>query len=349
MRRLLTVTSGSHPENRFTRQAFLRLMLGAGLIHNGAPLRAIGESLQSLLPLPDLEGCGRVDSETVASYETVTTAYERLYWTTPASTLFNSAMTQLDLGLHLLRMGLDGDASTATFAAAVMRSALLAGRIAFFDLGQPVVAQDCLNTARELSSESSDHALAAVIYGHLAFIPGFANDATSALSCVGVAQRHATYAGSPLIRSWLHCVSAEFLTRAGQPKAGLVKFHLAEDAIQTVGSDPPWIDFYDESRLHGFGGYALLAAGKPAEAASQLENALERLAPNANKQRSVLLFDLATAYAPLDPVRAVQLAGEAYDTLQSNGYAVARDRVLVVRNALRDCPSATALAERTTA
>jgi phosphoglycolate phosphatase-like HAD superfamily hydrolase len=53
------------------------------------------------------------------------------------------------------------------------------------------------------------------------------------------------------------------------------------------------MDYYDQTRLNGFKGFAYLAAGRPDEARSALSDALAALDTDAVKQRAVFLTDLA--------------------------------------------------------
>ena len=61
---------------------------------------------------------------------------------------------------------------------------------------------------------------------------------------------------------------------------------------------------------------------------------------------SILLLDLATAYADSDPEHAIQLAGQAVETLRRDWYATARDRLPVLRAALDGTPYRGELEER---
>jgi hypothetical protein len=135
--------------------------------------------------------------------------------------------------------------------------------------------------------------------------------------------------------------------RNGDPKVGLARVRQAEDALTSGGADPDWLDFYNPSRLACFASYAQVAAGKHAEAAATLERALAELTPLTTKQQAVVLFDLATAYAATDPQHAVDLAGQAVDTLKLDGYATAQERIPSVRAALRGTRFAGELDERT--
>lgn len=333
LRTFINMASGPKGDHRVSRQAFLRALLGAGLLGEIAPLTVLLNSSASLARASDRTS--RLDQNTVSAHASITTTQQRLYWSTPAQPLFESSFTHAQLGVQLLRDSLSAPLRKQ-LAASTAHAALLSARLAFFDLGQVAVAERWLDIARCLAQEAEEHPLTAAVYGHMAFIPGFAGNQPAAMAVLDTAYRHASYAAAPRLRSWLSCVDAEVLTRTGDARRALSRIRQAEDALVAEGNDPDWLDFYDPSRLAGFAGYALLAAGKHAQASTALERALATLAPTAVKQRSVLLLDLATAVAPLEARHAVDLAGEALDTLQQDAYAIAHDRIGVVRAALRD-------------
>ena len=62
--------------------------------------------------------------------------------------------------------------------------------------------------------------------------------------------------------------------------------------------------------------------------------------------RSILLVDLATAYAKSDPEHALRLVGQAVETLRRDWYATSRDRLPALRAALGGTPYGGELEER---
>jgi hypothetical protein len=284
-----------------------------------------------------------VDESTVAAYASIAAAQREMYWTSPGRPLFDSTVTHLRLGLELLRSTNGGSRRNLVTAAA--HSALLSGRLAFFDLAQPPVAQECLTVARDLVAEADDADLAAAVYGHLAFLPGFAGDRTAASAALAPAHRFARRSG-PRLRSWLHSVDAELSARTGDTKRAIIQTKRAGDALATLGSDPTWLDFYDPARFASFAGYVQLLAGDARTAALTLENALALLPSSGTKQRSVLLLDLATARASTDPDHAVELASQAVNLLQAIWYPTAKDRLPALQRSLRASPYREELEER---
>jgi hypothetical protein len=328
---------------RVGRQTFLRCLFGGGI----APaLSAVGVSVENI------EALGRTlsrpsgpDHRAVDAYAEITARERALYWSTPARSLFESALSHTQLGMQLLR-GATSGSHMERLAAALAESALLSARLAFFDLGQPAVAQRIFDIALSAARSANDHALAAAVLAHMSFVPGFSGDGQSAVTMLDSAQRHARYDAGPRLRSWLHCVAAEVAARTNDPRASLRHVRRAAESLGTSGNDPVWLDFYDASRLAGFTGYSLLMADRRSEAAAALEAGLTELDGKAAKQRAVLLADLAAACAPDDAERAAILADEAVEILAREWYGAAYERLTDVQKALVGTPQAGELADR---
>ncbi|TVT52052.1 transcriptional regulator [Amycolatopsis rhizosphaerae] len=285
------------------------------------------------------------DPKIVEAYATMTAAQRDLYWEMPPALLVDAALAHTRLGVELLDTGAN-DADGRLLAGSVAESALLSARLAFFDLGQPALAVQAFVIAERTAELADDHGLAAAIAAHHAFIPGFAGQESEAHSYLEAAHAHARYAGGPMLRSWLHCVTAEILARTGQAAASRDRIRQAEDSMTTSGSDPDWLDFFTPDRLPGFAGNAALLAGRNSQAVNRLNQALERIGSRAAKQRSVLLLDLAAAHVPDDPDHALELAVQACDLLESEPYVTAYQRIPGVRRALAGAGRDTRLVER---
>jgi hypothetical protein len=220
---------------------------------------------------------------------------------------------------------------------AIAHSALLAGRLAFFDLRQAALAERCLQVARSAVREANDHALAVGVLAHASFIPGFAGDRAMAEVLLDGARGHLREAGGPLLRSWVHCVASEVATLGGDPIAGVQHARQAEDSLATSGEDPDWLDFFDPARLQGFRGYAEMRAGR-IDAIETLQAALLGLDDQATRQRTIVLLDLAAACAPQDAAHAVDLASEAIRLLAIDPYATAFERFPLLMERLPEPP-----------
>lgn len=321
-RRLWDVLTGDNGAAGWDRATVLRSLLGAGALPLVAPL----------LSLQQPEHTSEVESDPEA-YQQIVSCQRQLYWTSPPRPLFEAAYAHTQLGVGLLRGA--GSGSSAPLASALAQSALLTARLAFFDLSQPAIADRCFEVALAATREAGDHGLAAAVLGHMAFVPAFGHDADGARSLLAAALQHSWHGVSPVVRSWLHCVASEVEGRAGAGATARHQIDLATAAIDKDAATPEWLDFYDAGRLHCFAGYAALAADDQVEAANHLTSALDSLGPNGGKQRSVILADLATAYAA-DGERAASYLHQAIDTLTSDWYSTGFIRVRAVRPVLTD-------------
>jgi tetratricopeptide (TPR) repeat protein len=345
VRKLLTTVTKNADHQGFGRLTFLRGLLGAGLVPLINPLGASAETIDALAH--GVSQAADPDIRSIEAYTTITTQQRQLYWSTSARALFESALSHTQVGIQLLGNAVR-DNMRKRLARSLAEAALLSARLAFFDLRQPKLAERCFDVARDAAEEADDQALATAIFGHMSFMPAFAEapDQQSALAYLDAAHSHARYAGGPALRSWLHCVAAEVTARTGAPDRSLRHVRQAQDSLATGGTDPVWLDFYDASRLAGFTGQAQLLAGRYADAAVSLEDALAGLDPKATKQRAVVLFDLAAAHAAEDAERAAHDVNQAFDTLEQGWYATAHERVPQVRAALAGTPYASTLEDR---
>lgn len=225
---------------------------------------------------------------------------------------------------------------------------LLAGRSAFFDLGQSGSAQEIWTVADRYLAGSYDHPLRACLHGHQAFVPGWAGRWCDAESELRVAAGHARRGGGPGLRSWLHAVAAECLTRPGRQREALVQIERARETLAAGGAscDPWWLDFFDAQRLDGFDAAVALAAGREAlvsefstqrttrHALDRVERALGYLHTPAGlpieytPQDCVTVLDRATAYALIhDDDQALRLAEAACQALAKRPYVAAQSRL----------------------
>lgn len=320
------------------RSTFLRGLFGVGVL---APLlNEGGDRLPALL-----DGRRGVDAESAEAFARVVDQQAALYWTSPATEIFEASMAHTRLGMSLLRTAPAGPVKQ-TVAEAAARSALLSGRAAFFDLDEPVTAARLFQTALSATKECGDHPLAATVLAHAAFVPGFAGHRSAAMGLLDAAFAHAWHGVGPLTRAWLHCVASEIAARCGEPKECMRHIDRADRTVEGTGDDPHWLDFFERARLDGFAGYSALTAGNHAEAAHRLRLALEHLGPNGGKQRSVLLADLAAAKAPADVDQAADHLRQAVEALEDTWYVVGHDRVRRTLGALPRGAATEALGER---
>lgn len=341
VRKVVSALLGADGE--FGRDLFLKGLLGASL----APLIFGGMAPPVDAAAMASDQRTRLDPRAVDAYAEITAAHRDLYLTSSANDLLPSAIAHVRMGYRHLKSASNSSGQLARrLAAAVAESALLAARLSLFDLADVDTAMPLFQLADDAVETSGDHALAAAVAAHRAFVPGFAGNEQAARRYLTAARAHARYAGGPRLRSWLHCVDAEIAARLGHQKESLARISSAEESLMVCGVDPDWLNFFDASRLAGFAGNALLLANKHKSAVPRLQQALDGLDPAATKQQAVVLFDLAAAQATTDAELALHTAGRACDVLDGAHYATAMNRLPAVRTALGTTPYASALDER---
>lgn len=329
-RRLCEVVMGDGVD----RATVLRGLLGTGMLPLISPLL----SLHAQRLTTDSESL--TDPE---SYLSIVRCHREMYWTSPARPLFEATYAHTQLGMWLLRNA--SEESKPTLATGLAESALLTARLAFFDLGQPPIADRCFDVALAATREAGDHALATAVIGHMAFLPGFANDPATARDLIAAATQHTWHGVSPTVRAWLHCVAAEVEGRAGVGSESQRHIDLAEDAVDSAEPIPEWLDYFDTTRLDCFAGYAAMVSGDQQEATNRLDRALNKLGPRDAKQRSIVLADLATANEA-DGDRAAAFLHDAITALEVEWYGAGLTRVREARRQLGDSQHGQAIDER---
>ena len=309
-----------------------------------APARPHGSGYRESWAARHSGATGGVLPAAVASdFMSATAAYRRLYWSVPPARLQRLVSEHAALGWDLLPQ-IPG-AAKSVMGRAVSESSLLAGRLEFFDLQQPDLSKPSLTLALQAAGEAEDDLLGAAALAHMAFAPAFsgdperADDARDKLHGARVFARRGN--ASAEMVAWLDAVEAEVETRLGDTRRALQLIQHAEEVYVEYDAEenpsPPWLDWFSPTRLAGFKGNTLLAAGKSAEARETLERALADLPVEAIKQRAVFLADLAAAAVlERDPEQACAHLEVALKALGERWYATAMDRVKDVRQSLRE-------------
>lgn len=290
----------------------------------------------SLTVFPQRFSAASLPSSVVTDYISITSAQRHMYWTVPPAQLHDVVAAHVHLGARLVPSV--PEAARRSLAAAVSESSLLAGRIEFFDLQDPIKGQASLVIALQ---DAQDPLLGSAVLAHMAFIPAFSGDrkrAEEARDKIRAARAFARRGpASPEMLAWLDAVEAEVETRFGNTRKALQLIHHAEDifATEEPRPSPPWLDWFSPVRLAGFKGNTLLLAKQPGPARDTLQSVLDKLPPESAKQRSVILGDLAAAaVADNDPDQACAIAEEALDHLARYWYATGMDRIRAVRESL---------------
>lgn len=281
---------------------------------------------------------GIVQPPTVASdYAIVTAAHRRLYASVQPSHLHSAVVEHTAMGAHLLPE--TGGVSRQVLAAALAESLLLAGRIEFFDLRRPDDAERTYVQALQAAGEADDPLLGSAILAHAAFIPGWAKEQEQAADRMRAARVYARRAAaSAEFLAWLDAVGAEYETICGNTRAALQLIAHAEDtlAANDTTQSPEWFTWFSPVRLVAFKGNTQLKAGHLPQARESLTRALADASPDDDKQRTIILGNLAAVEAASrDPEAACRYAEQALDQLGRTWYATGMDRVLEVRKNLQ--------------
>lgn len=269
-------------------------------------------------------------------YTATTRAHRRLYWSVAPASLHPVVVAHAGLG-HTLLTETSGR-TRALVATGLAETHLLAGRIEFFDLREPDRASATWLRALQAAGEADDPLLGAAILAHTAFVPGWAGDRSAAVERMTAARTYARRGEAPVaLRAWLDAVEAECETRCGDVRTALHLIHHAEDLLADGphGRTPEWFDWFSAVRLAAFKGNTQLRAGHLPQARESLRAALDALPAAEEKQRSVLLGDLAAVEAAAGaPEPACEYAQRALAQLERTWYAVGMDRVRDVRRVL---------------
>jgi tetratricopeptide (TPR) repeat protein len=289
-----------------------------------------------LASVPAQAGVTRQPVTVGKDFEAVTRSHRHLYWSVAPAVLHPAVLEHARLGCALLPE--TANPARQTLAGALAESYLLAGRIEFFDLRQPEQSSETLLRALQAAGEADDPLLGSAILAHMAFAPGWADDRETAIERMMAARTYARRGdASAKLWAWLDAVEAECETRCGDPRAALRLIHHAEDALSSGSQHPTpdWLDWFSGVRLSAFKGNTQLKAGHLPQARQTLQEVLDDLPPESDKQRTVVLGDLAAVEAAdSHPEAACQYAIQALDQLAITWYATGMERIREVRRTL---------------
>lgn len=290
-------------------------------------------------------GSGGSDAATVvhdplavaASCAAVAVIRRQLYWVADPRSLHRTVSEDLSLGRTFL-YGMSGPPHRV-LSRALAESALLSGRIEFFDFRQPEAAANSYIRALQHAGDAEDSLLGAAILAHAAFIPGWVGDRDGASDRLAAARSHARrVATDGLVWAWLDAVEAECATLSGDTTDALKLISRAESHLRDDPSltGPEWMDWFTPARLAAFKGNVELKAGQFHRAEKTLIGALAGSPPSDTKQRAVILADLAaTELAQNRVTDCCEHLGAALDELVQQWYATAMERIQEVRRSLR--------------
>ena len=299
----------------------------------------------NLAPLPVPTSDGIIQPPTVASdYAVITATYRRLYSSVQPVHLHRAVEEHTRMGGHLLAE--TAGVSRQILASALAESLLLAGRVEFFDLQRPEAADRTFVQALQAAGEANDPLLGSAILAHAAFIPGWVKERERTADRIRAARVYARRGpASAEFLAWLDAVEAECETISGNTRDALRHIDHAEMMLGVTSDHrpPDWFTWFSPVRLAAFKGNTQLKAGHLPQARETLIGALQRASTADDKQRTVILGDLAAVEAADgNPEAACEYAEQALDQLSRTWYATGMDRVSEVRKALqqyadRDC------------
>jgi tetratricopeptide (TPR) repeat protein len=245
--------------------------------------------------------------------------------------LLTSVVAHIRMTDEALRQN-PGSAERRRLLANRARVAILAGRLAFDDLGNAMAARAHYSVALDAAREARDDNLIAAAHGYAAQL-------SAAEGCAAAALGHLTAARDgrlhPLVKSWLSAIEAAARADTGDHAAALDAIDDANAALTraAAASALPWFDDHDAARLVAATGHALLRAGHYDEARGLLRDALSRLPAAARRQRVLCLVDQAAAgLEGGDLDETDRLAADAADLLRRTPYSVGRARLRALRS-----------------
>ena len=287
------------------------------------------------LPVPT--SGGMIQPPTVASdYAAITAAYRRLYASVQPTHLHSAVVEHTRMGAHLLPE--TAGISRQVLAAALAESLLLAGRIEFFDLQRPDEADRTFIQALQAAGEANDPLLGLGdprprrVHPRLDENREQAADRLRAARVTPGADRHRRNT-SPGSTRW----KPKSRPSPASTREALRLIGHAEDILASASDNtsPDWFTWFSPVRLAAFKGNTQLKAGHLPQARETLARALEAASASDDKQRTVILGDLAAVEAAHgDPEAACRYAEQALDQLGRTWYATGMDRVTEVRKAL---------------
>lgn len=309
------------------------LLRSVGLTAMAAGLGALPPPIPRVMARHDLQP----DADTLSGLRELADSYQRLYHDTAPQILMTPIRAHLRTVEELLRLGCAAR-ERRVLLGNQSQVALLAGRLSFFDLHDPLAARGYLILAYESAVAADDTPLAAAALGHLAFVPADSGAWSAAADHLNRASAYAQRGGAAPLRSWLAAAMSEIRTNAGDHKGALTAIDEAKRQAESASDAPrpAWFDYYDASRLHGFEGYALMRCGSMSASATRvLERALVELDRSAIKQRTIFLTDLATANIHQGNVdEACDLAIQAATDARTGQYATSVARLREFRSSL---------------
>lgn len=289
----------------------------------------------------DPAGRARVVTATLTELEELAERYQGLYETADPSVLLAPVAGHLRMTGEAL--GRDPEAGErCRLLRNQAQVAILAGRLAAEDLGNPMSGRAYYSLACDNAREAGDTHLIAVAHGCAAVLAAAEGMTTSALDHLTVAAEHSQ--SSPALLSWLATVEAGVHADRGEPIAARAALDRAHAVLPTGHAQPVSSNGAPAANLSAATGHVLLRGGDYDGAREALAGALDQLPPAARRDRVLVLVDLATVELRRgDLAAACTAATQAATALQQTVYAVGTARLRAFRTAAQQPLTARAL------
>ena len=241
----------------------------------------------------DTVGHARAATADIPDLEQLAERYHDLYETADPAALITPVTAHLRMTAEALRRD-----PTPEQRRRLLRNqaqvALLAGRLAAEDLGNPLSGRAYYALALDTAREVGDDHLTALAHGYAAQLAAADGMTIAALDHLATATEHAR--STFPIASWLAAIEATIHADRGEHAAARQALDRAHAALSQPAGRPTPAGFHDggTATLAAATGHVLLQAGDHSGARDALTVALSQLRPTARRHRVLLLVDLAT-------------------------------------------------------
>jgi len=275
-------------------------------------------------------GASRSEPASIADLDQLADRYQALYDTVAPAALLTSVAAHLRMTDEALRASRT-PGERRRLSANRARVAILAGRLAFDDLGNSMAARAHYGLALDAAHEADDANLAAVAHGYTAQLAAAEGSSGAALHHLAAARRARVH---PLVGSWLSAIEATVQADAGDIVAALNAIDDASAALDRATTAPalPWFDDHDAVSLAAATGHVLLRAQHYDDARDALTDALNQFPSDARRARMLCLIDRAAVELGCGSLdEACSLAAHAAESLHRAPYATGTNRLLTLR------------------
>ena len=281
----------------------------------------------------DPVGHARAATATVADLEQLAERYHALYETADPAALLTSVAAHVRLAQDALRQDPAPD-ERRRLLRNLAEVAILAGRLAADDLGNPMSGRAYYSVALDAAREVADDQLTAMTHGHAAQLAATEGLTTAALNQLTAAREHAR--STPAIASWLATIEATIHADLGDHASARDALDRAHTALAQPGgrSAPASFQYHGTAQLTATTGHVLLRAGDHSHAREVLTAAVGDPRLTGRRQRLLILVDRATVELRSGNLAAAcSHATQAAELLHQAAYAVGIIRLRAFRTA----------------